>query len=72
VRQALSLVCPSRPAGAGLAWFVPERNGGTSAGPLAASERTTNPGVPLKTCPVGAPPRMPATSGALLMGLAPG
>jgi hypothetical protein len=40
-----------------------------NAGPLAVPERTTNPGVGLKTCPVGAPPAMFTTSGALLMGL---
>src|SRR4029450_7213103 len=40
-----------------------------NAGPLAAPERTTNPGVGLNTCPVGAPPGMFTTSGALLMGL---
>ena len=40
-----------------------------NAGPLAAPAWTTNPGVGLKTCPVGAPPGMFTTSGALLMGL---
>jgi hypothetical protein len=40
-----------------------------SAGPLAPPEQTTNPGVGLKTCPVGAPPGMFTTSGALWMGL---
>src|SRR4029450_7508996 len=40
-----------------------------SAGPLAAPAWTSNPGVGLKTCPVGAPPGMFTTNGALLMGL---
>jgi hypothetical protein len=41
------------------------------AGPLASPARTTNPAVGLKTCPVGAPPGMLTTSGALVMGLPP-
>jgi hypothetical protein len=40
-----------------------------SAGPLASPSRTSNPGVPLNTCPVGAPPGMFTTSGAFWMGL---
>src|SRR4030095_12496679 len=40
-----------------------------NAGPLAVPEWTTNPGVGLKTCPVGAPPGMFTTSGAFWMGL---
>src|SRR5437867_1085202 len=40
-----------------------------AAGPLAAPECTTNPGVPLKTCPVGAPPGIFTTSPAFWMGL---
>src|SRR6266498_3414407 len=39
------------------------------AGPLEVPDWTTNPGVGLKTCPVGAPPGMLTTSPAFWIGL---